>query len=152
MSHGRFRQLLGSVDKLAYRWISFRILALSYIVWFVSQQGTKIEFYIQILVYHDDKEITCIWLERGVLLKLLSFGIKKILKMEPGGFSESLVAININGFWDVTPCSLVDKHQYFDAICCLHFRSKRVTRSSSKQRASPKRFSLSHNLHEAKFH
>jgi len=72
---------------------------MSFIVWFVSQRGTKIEFYIQIFVYHDDKEI--IWLERGLLVKVTVLWDEKFLNMEPGGFSESLVAIEINGFWDV---------------------------------------------------
>jgi hypothetical protein len=78
---------------------------MSYIVWFVSQRGTKIEFCIQIWVYHGDKEIA--WLERGVLVKVTFLWDEKFLKMEPGGFSESLVTVKINGFWDVTPCSLV---------------------------------------------
>jgi hypothetical protein len=84
---------------------------MSYILWFVSQRGTKIEFYIQIWAYHGDKEIA--WFERGVLFQVTFLWDETFLRMEPGGFSESLVTININGLWDVTPCCLVDKHQYY---------------------------------------
>jgi len=90
-------------------------------------------------------------LSGGVLVKVTFIWDEKFLKMEPGGFSESLVTVKINGVWDVTPCSLVDKHQYYGGLCCLHFQSKRVTRSSSKQREFLKRLYLSHILHETKF-
>jgi hypothetical protein len=49
----------------------------------------------------------------GVLVKVTFLWDEKFLKMEPGGFSESLVTVKINGVWDMTPCSLVDKHQYY---------------------------------------
>jgi hypothetical protein len=51
--------------------------------------GTKIDFCIQIGAYRGDEEIA--WLERGVLYTFTFLWDEKFLKMEPGGFSGSLV-------------------------------------------------------------
>jgi hypothetical protein len=52
-------------------------------------------------------------------------------------------------FWDVTPCSLVDRYQHIGGTCCLHLHVRRVTLVPWRwrHRVCPKRWYLSTKLH-----
>jgi hypothetical protein len=36
-------------------------------------------------------------------------------------FSDSTSYFKVTGFWDVLPCNLVSRYQYFGGTCYLHF-------------------------------
>jgi hypothetical protein len=44
------------------------------------------------------------------------------------------VTMKITVFWDVTPCSLVERYQCFGRTCCFHLKGGGVTRPSWRWR------------------
>jgi hypothetical protein len=41
-------------------------------------------------------------------------------------FEVLMASVKIMVLWDVTPCNLVGRYQYFGGMCCLHHHGTRV--------------------------